>query len=798
MQAFEKLGVFYLGRERSSGGGEAAGVPLLYDSRDLLTHAVTIGMTGSGKTGLCVALLEEAALDGVPALVIDPKGDLGNLLLTFPDLAPESFLPWVTAEEAQRKGVTREALAAEIAKRWRDGLAAWDQDGDRIRRLREAAECAIFTPGSDAGRPVSILASFAAPPSAALADADLLRDRVETAATSLLGLLGIDADPLRSREHILLSTLLDQAWRAGRDYDLAALIRDVQKPPVAQIGVMDLETFFPSGERFRLAMAINNLIAAPGFGSWLTGEPLDPDRLLYTATGKPRLAIFSIAHLSESERMFFVSLLLNQTLGWMRSRPGSTSLRAILYMDEIFGYLPPTANPPSKRPFLTLLKQARAYGLGLTLATQNPVDLDYKALANIGTWWIGRLQTEQDRARVLDGLFGAGAPGAGSQKARVEELMGKLGSRVFLMHNVHDDGPTLFESRWAMSYLAGPLSREQIKRLQPALTPAPPPAPATTPVVTASSAAAGASEAGGERPVLPPGVEEVFIAGSGSGSAPVIYVPMVFGQARVFYQAERSQPPVAQQVALVADFPVAQAAPDWASGHELTEGSLAMSAPVAAARFVALPGRSVAAPSTAKWSKALQDHLFRGRQIPVYSHRASGVRSRPGEAKEEFHKRLSLELRELRDRAIDKVRAKYAPKIRQIEGRLAKAQANLDRQQTQASTQKLQTAAAIGATLLGGLFGRRKLSATTLGRASSAVRSFGRSKSEAADVDVAREAVAALASQRQELDRLAQEEASLAAAGLDPASLEIETGYLGARKADIEVVRVAVAWVPRP
>ena len=421
-------------------------------------------MTGSGKTGLCIALLEEAAIDGVPAIVIDPKGDLANLMLTFPELRGADFLPWVNEEEARRKGVEPAAYAEAQAALWKKGLAEWGQDGERIRRLREAAEFAIYTPGSSAGIPLSILKSFQAPEKVVLEDGDLRRERVATTATSLLALVGVDADPVQSREHILLSTILDTAWRQGQDLDLAGVIQQIQNPPVQRVGVFDLESFFPSKERFGLAMTLNNLLASPGFSAWLEGEPLDIGRLLWTPAGKPRVAIVSIAHLSDAERMFFVSLLLTQVLGWMRTQSGTTSLRALLYMDEIFGFFPPVANPPSKQPLLTLLKQARAYGLGVVLATQNPVDLDYKGLGNTGTWLLGRLQTERDKQRVLEGLEGA-AGGARFDRAAMERTLAGLGNRVFLMHNVHEDAPVVFESRWAMSYLRGPLTRVQIKQL---------------------------------------------------------------------------------------------------------------------------------------------------------------------------------------------------------------------------------------------------------------------------------------------------------------------------------------------
>jgi hypothetical protein len=464
---YEKLGQFYLGREYDlDKKGSAVGNLVLYDSKDLVTHAIVVGMTGSGKTGLCIDLIEEAAIDGVPTIAIDPKGDLTNLLLTFPDLRPEDFRPWINEEDAARKGVTPDEYAKQQAELWRKGLESWGQSGERIRRLRDAADFAIYTPGSTAGIPVSILRSFAAPSAQLREDTELFRERVSTTATSLLALVGIAADPIKSREHILISTLLSTAWAEGKELDLAALVGSIQKPPMARIGALDLEKFYPEKDRGELAMRINGLLASPGFGGWLEGEALDVGALYRTPAGKPRVSIFSIAHLSDAERMFFVALLLNEVLGWVRTQSGTTSLRAILYMDEIFGFFPPVAEPPAKRPLLTLLKQARAFGLGVVLATQNPVDLDYKGLANTGTWLLGRLQTDRDKQRVLEGLEGAAAAQSASfDRKSMEELLAGLANRVFLMNNVHEDGPVVLESRWAMSYLRGPLTREQIKVL---------------------------------------------------------------------------------------------------------------------------------------------------------------------------------------------------------------------------------------------------------------------------------------------------------------------------------------------
>jgi hypothetical protein len=408
MVDFEKLGVFYLGRKYEPGTGKASSDLVLYDSKDLVTHALIVGMTGSGKTGLGVALIEEAAIDGVPVIVIDPKGDLTNLLLTFPDLRPADFEPWVDEDEARRAGKSTADFAADQAARWKQGLADWGEDGARIQRLRDAVDLTIYTPGSTNGTPVSVLRSFAKPK---VDDDELLRGRVQTTISSVLALAGIDAEPVKSREHILLSTILLAAWRAGESPELATLIQRVQQPPMTRIGVMDVDSFFPQKDRFAFAMSINTLLASPGFAVWTDGAALDVASFLRTPAGKPRVSIFTMAHLDDSQRMFFVTLLLNATIGWMRGQSGTSSLRAMLYMDEIFGFFPPVANPPSKPPLLTLLKQGRAAGLGVVLATQNPVDLDYKGLSNIGTWWLGRLQTERDKARVLDGLEGANAGG---------------------------------------------------------------------------------------------------------------------------------------------------------------------------------------------------------------------------------------------------------------------------------------------------------------------------------------------------------------------------------------------------
>ncbi|VAW31377.1 FIG00495827: hypothetical protein, partial [hydrothermal vent metagenome] len=457
-------GKFYLGRVVDAQTNEKTDQPLLYDPDDLVTHAVVVGMTGSGKTGLCLDLLEEAALNNVPALMIDPKGDITNALMHFPDLLPTDFLPWINANEARREGKTAEQAATETADLWRNGLASWDIAPERIQKLKEAAQFSIYTPGSDAGLPISILASLQAPQIPWDDNRELLREKISGTVTALLGLVGLkNIDPVRAREHILLANIFEHAWSRGQDLDLASLIMQTQAPPFTKLGVFDINTFFPEKDRFELAMLLNNILASPAFQAWIEGEPLDIASLLYMPDGRPRHTIFYIAHLPEAERMFFVTLLYSGVESWMRAQKGSGSLRALVYFDEIFGYLPPVGNPPSKEPMLRMLKQARAFGVGMILATQNPVDVDYKALSNAGTWFIGKLGTEQDKARLLDGLTTAAS--GGFDRRVYDDLISALGKRVFLLRNVHEKQPVTFQTRWAMNYLAGPITRNQIPAL---------------------------------------------------------------------------------------------------------------------------------------------------------------------------------------------------------------------------------------------------------------------------------------------------------------------------------------------
>ena len=802
-EEFEKLGVFYLGRPYDLAAKQSKPGWLLYDSKDLVTHAVCVGMTGSGKTGLCIGLLEEAAIDGIPALIIDPKGDLANLMLNFPQLRGEDFAPWVNEDDARKKGLSPADYATHQAEMWKKGLGDWGQSGERIQKLRDAADVVVYTPGSNAGIPVSILKSFAAPSQEILDDTEMLCERISTTVTSLLGLVGVGADPIKSREHILLSTILDHTWRTGQDLDLAALIQQIQTPPVAKIGALNLDSFYPSKERFALAMQLNNLLAAPGFSAWLEGDALDVGQMLHSPGGKPRLAIFSIAHLNDAERMFFVTLLLSQTLGWVRAQSGTTSLRAILYMDEIFGYFPPVANPPSKQPLLTLLKQARAFGLGVVLATQNPVDLDYKGLANTGTWFIGRLQTERDKARVMEGLEGAAASsGKRFDRQVMEQTLAGLGNRVFLLNNVHEDTPEVFQTRWTLSYLRGPLTRTQIKTLM-------------DPVKLLGYRGKGREgyqhpEGGqsrypvtplplSQRPLLPPDVSQHFIPirGNQPSGSTLIYQPMLLGASQVRVSDSKIGVDVTQDVTVLAPISNGAVAVDW--DHAI-EAGLAVadleSSPSDGAQFGEIPSPASKAKSYDAWNKDFVGWLFRIQKIDLLKSPSAKELSKPGESERDFRVRLQQSGREARDKQADSLRQRYAPKIAALQDRIRRAGYMVERQQAESRASQMQAAISVGASILGAFLGRKTISATNIGRATTAIRGAGRAIKESGDVGQAEENVSALQQQLAELETRFKRETDVLSAATDPLHEAFETISLKPTKSNITVKLVTLAWVP--
>jgi len=771
--SFEKLGVFYLGRPYDPAGNATSSSPLLYDSKDLTTHGLIVGMTGSGKTGLAIVLLEEAALDGIPSIVIDPKGDMANLALRFPDLCPEDFLPWIEPREALSRGVTHEDLARETARKWEEGIGEWGQSKDRLEALVAAGAVDVYTPGSASGRPIAALLRLGAPPASLLRDEDALRERIVNAVSGLLGLVGIEADPVTSREHVLLATLLDRAWRGGDDASLESLLKAIQSPPFQKLGALALESFYPEKDRFALAARLNSLLASPAFAAWREGEPLDVQRLLYGSDGRPRTAILSIAHLGDEARMFFVTLLLNEVIGWMRAQEGTGSLRAILYMDEIFGFFPPVKAPPSKAPMLALLKQARAFGLGVVLATQNPVDLDYKGLANIGTWFLGRLQTERDRERLMEGLASASG---GFDRKKTEEILSSLGQRVFLMQNVHEDGPVVFQTRWALSYLRGPLTLEQLKNLGGGSSPEPAAPPEArrepTPAI------------GGERPSVPSSVAECFL-----GSEGAVYRPALLATASVHYVAAPQDVDHWEKTTWLVPLEGPEGEPDWGKGSEAA--SPVASEPDPGVGFAELPPAAARPKSYAVWEKSLKEHLYRERRLLLFESKSLRMTSRPGESEADFRARLSHRLREKRDEEREALGKRFAPELARVAEAIRRGEARVERESTQFQGRTLDTAVDFGLTLAGALFGRKLGSVTNVKRATQTARSASRASRERGDVARAQ---AELAEQKEKLARLEAELAEKTAALAAAPEVELQTLSLPPRKSDIRIERLALAW----
>jgi hypothetical protein len=758
---------FYLGRLVDAKTSKSTTTPVEYDPADLTTHAVVTGMTGSGKTGLCIALLEEAALQNVPAIIIDPKGDLTNLLLHFPDLLPKDFQPWIDPEMERRTGKSMEDIAKEAASAWSAGLKDWGIGKERLLALQNAAKFAIYTPGSDAGISVSVLSSLAAPKLDWESNREVLRERISSTVTALLGLVGMnDIDPIRSREHILLSTIFETHWSEGNDIDLTELILQTQTPSFKNLGAFPVDTFFPPKDRMELAMVLNNILAAPAFETWREGESLDVQSLLFTPEGKPRHSIFYLAHLSDGERMFFVTLLLSAVETWMRTQKGSSALRALLYMDEIYGYLPPTAVPPSKGPLLRMLKQARAFGLGLLLATQNPVDMDYKALSNTGTWFIGKLQTERDKNRLLDGLESAAG---GIPRAAMDKLISALGKRVFVMHNVHEKMPVLIQTRWTMNFLAGPLTRTQIpalndlvgagatpraasgtaaaskkeskpkpsvESLQPVAVPSVS-QPAPQPVAQASSSVRRpSSTADGSltKPTLPAGIREYFL-------------PQNYSLPEAFQSAKRAMPSqamiqgVVYRPSLLAAAQVRLLDRKYGVDSEITKATLvdsldrrgivrwddfpyagpsldkAETMPAAGARFGAMDAPLNDSKLMTALQKDFTDWIFRNSEVTARANLKLKVFGGPDVTQAEFMKACSDAARDGRDAELEKKASAIDKKIKSVEDKLVKEERELRQDEEDLRNRNIETGLS-GAETVAGFFGlgRKKSLSTSVSK----------------------------------------------------------------------------------
>ncbi len=821
MKPFEKLGAFYLGKEFDPASKKLLDQLVMYDARDLTTHGVCVGMTGSGKTGLCIDLLEEAAIDNVPAIIIDPKGDITNLLLTFPELRPQDFEPWVNVDDARRKNMSVGDYAAKTAETWRQGLADWEQGPDRIRMLKESTDFRIYTPGSDSGLPVSILASLRAPALEWEANQEVLREQIQGTVSALLGIVGVDADPLKSREHILLANIFEHYWRRGEDLDLARLITSIQSPPIRKLGVFDIDTFFPEKDRFALSMSLNNIMAAPSFSAWIEGEPLEVPNLLYTASGKPRHSIFYIAHLSDAERMFFVTLLLEKIVTWVRQQSGTTSLRALLYFDEVFGFFPPTANPPSKKPLLTLLKQARAFGLGVMLTTQNPVDIDYKGLSNAGTWFIGKLQTDQDKARLLDGLEAASTEaGKPADRRELERIISGLGSREFLLHNVHGEEPVIFQTRWAMSYLRGPLTRPQVRDLMAGVAAAPAASGARAGSAPGPAQGGGAGERAAAPvptgysatpPSLPPGLPVVYLpvrmsaagalaslegalgrAVTSTGST-LVYEPQLVALGQVQFINKKLSVDESRRVDLLVPPANLEGVPRWQESDtiEMDQGDLGQR-PEIGAVFGTVPSQLNTAADFKSLTKRFSDYLYRDHKLNLFYNPELKLYGKPGEEERDFKARAQQAVREKRDDEVEAMRKKSEKKLDRLEVRLNREERELSEDEAEHSARKREEVFSMGETIVGmlGLFGRRRRS---LSGAVTKRRMTARAK---ADIE---ESVAEIARIKEEMEALQQEmqdEADTISEEWEEILDKVETYTVKPRRQDVRVDLVALAWVP--
>ncbi len=813
-------GKFYLGKSTS------ANQPTFYDPDDLTTHAVVVGMTGSGKTGLCIDLLEEAALLGLPALMIDPKGDITNTLLHFPELLPADFQPWVNPDEARRASKSLAEFATDTAQSWRAGHAKWGITSDRLRALKNAAQFAVYTPGSDAGIPVSILANLKAPEIPWENNKELLREKISGTVTAILGLVGLtDIDPVRSREHILLSNIFENAWSQGRDLDLSELILQTQNPPFEKLGVFDVGTFFPDKDRFGLAMLLNNILAAPSFQTWIEGQPLDIEALLYAPDGRPRHSVFYIAHLNDDERMFFVTLLYAAVETWMRAQTGSSSLRAILYFDEIFGYMPPIANPPSKSIILRMLKQARAFGVGQVLVTQNPADLDYKALSNTGTWFIGKLQTENDKNRLLDGLQGA-SPGLNRQ--HYDKLLSQLGPREFLLHNVHTpDKGGVFRTRWAMNYLAGPLTRAQIPALNQLVGVAAPLKSsseldtdhlipiATDPIPSKSTPSSHSHPPidnsqftmGSEtRPAIPTGIDEYFLPNNltiaeaarainhslsvDARSRGLIYRPVLLAQAEIrFIQRKYNLDHEQIQTALILELDRRGTArwEEWLAAALDHKDLDRTAAPQATFDTLEVPF------SDGKVLRALKtdfvDWIYRSLEVSVRANPKLGVFVGPEVSRAEFRRSCAEVAREKMEAEIQKVEISFNKKLDTIEDRLRREERELRRDEADLAQRRMEEYGTHAENVLG-LFSRRRR------RLSTSLSKRRMTEKAKARVEESEDTIADFREQIDELEHEFDQKVDEIKSKWADIADDMETIPVHPYKKDILIDLFGVAWMP--
>ena len=800
---------YYLGRIFDPKTNSPSGEQVFLDPSNLTTHAVVTGMTGSGKTGLCIGLLEEAALHGIPAIIVDPKGDLTNLLLHFPSLLPTDFEPWIDPETARQSGKSVTDMAVETSDRWKKGLADWGLGSEQLKALGDNTEYAIFTPGSTSGIPVNILSSFQSPDLDWEANSEVLRERISSTVTALLGLIGInEIDPLRSREHILLSNLIESAWVNKQSLTLTDLILQVQTPPMERLGAFPMESFFPEKERFSLAILLNNFLAAPSFQVWQQGQTLDIGELLYPKSGKPRHSIFYLAHLSESERMFFVTLLFAAVETWMRSQRGTGNLRALVYFDEIMGYLPPVANPASKTVMMRMLKQARAFGVGLVLATQNPVDVDYKALSNAGTWMIGRLQTDQDKQRLLDGLTSAGG---NTSVATFDKLISGLQKRTFLFHSIYKSGPVTFSTRWALNYLAGPMTRDQIplanklvgaggvKKTSTGSGLEPTPAVAEKATATASKP----SEITSSRPAVAGSINEYFLPASkgfgdaakaaslpaGSTAKGIVYKAGLFLQAEVRYLSRQFNVEHAKKIAAILDTP-GSGLIKWENFTTPAIDPQKLEAqPLPKSQFHPVAAWLGDTKKTSDIGKDFIEWIYRSSALKIRSNATLKVYATPEMTQADFHTRCTEAAKEMVEAESTKVEETYATKISTLQRKIDAQELDVKAAENAVNQRNLEGLATGGAAVFGMLTGKKRSLSSTMSKVRMA--SAAKDKREAEE-----QTFSQLQEQMKEL--LAQKEVALKAVNEKWADAASKTSEISINpsKSDIFSDIFGVVWLP--
>ena len=767
---YEKAGLFYIGRDVNKDTQKATDALTLLKNKNFTTHTAIIGMTGSGKTGLGIGLIEEAAIDNIPSIVIDPKGDMGNLLLTDPTFNPQNFEPWV-ANEAKTKGKDISQYAKEVASMWHDGIKRDYQDENRVAKLT-AIDKTIYTPGSSAGISINILGSLEAPPTELINDADSFASYLKSSVSSLLSLIGIEADPISSKEYLLVAQILANSWIKGKDISLESLIGAIINPSFDKIGVLPLNSFYPQDKRFVLATKFNSIIASPTFANWLKGEPLDIQKLLYDENGKAKIAILSIAHLSDDERMFFVTLLLNKYIAWMRRQSGTSALKTVLYMDEIYGFFPPSKNPPSKEPMMLLLKQARAFGIGVILSTQNPVDLDYKGLSNIGTWFIGRLQTTQDIDRVIDGL--GGKIGGSYSKSEIRSILSNLNKRVFFLKSAHLDDIKLFTTRWVMSYLKGPLKADDISKLMESKK-----SSSNTKAMTLKTKP---NDGYRDFVTLDSSIEQCFaIDVTGNNE----FTPTLQTNIEVHYFNQSKGIDENEQLCLSLDLYEDEEI-DWENSDRLDECNEYSSNAPTNARYAPLNSEIAQDKSLKRTKRALINWLYRNQRLKLFKSSSPRLSSKPYESLGDFKVRIKDILDDKKEQEIDKLKARYDKKERTLLNRLNKAKEKVEKEEADANRSMLDT----GIAILGALFGR-----TSSAKLGQALSKGSRAYKERGDIGIAMQQVENI---QDELEILSQELESKIddlAMKYDIDSVEITQIAIKPKKSDIVIKKLALVWV---